>query len=86
MRFPSLSLSLGALTLTLKKIDVPPHSLIGEDARLSCEFDMEGSTLYSVKWYKDDNEFYRFVPGDRPKLQVFQQEGIKVDVSIKFIN
>ena len=34
--------------------------LDGHDARLSCEFDMEGGTLYSVKWYKDDNEFYRY--------------------------
>ena len=49
----------GALTLTLKNIDVPSHVLDGHDARLSCEFDMEGGTLYSVKWYKDDNEFYR---------------------------
>ena len=34
--------------------------LVGNEARLSCEFDMEGGTLYSVKWYKDDNEFYRW--------------------------
>ena len=43
---------------------------------------MEGDTLYSVKWYKDDQEFYRFVPNDRPKLQVFKTQGIQVDVSI----
>ena len=42
---------------------------------------MEGDILYSVKWYKDDLEFYRFVPNDRPKLQVFPQKGIHVDVS-----
>jgi hypothetical protein len=71
----------GALTLTLKNIDVPSHSLVGQDARLTCEFDMEGGTLYSVKWYKDEKEFYRYVPGDRPKLQVFRQDGILVDVS-----
>ena len=50
----------GALTLRLKNIDVPSHVLVGNEARLSCEFDMEGGTLYSVKWYKDDNEFYRW--------------------------
>ena len=43
---------------------------------------MEGDTLYSVKWYKNDHEFYRWVPNDRPKLQVFRTEGIQVDVSI----
>ena len=64
---------------------MPPHRVVGEKARLICKFDMEGDILYSVKWYKDDLEFYRFVPNDRPKLQVFPQEGIHVDVSISFL-
>ena len=75
----------------MKDIDVPPHRVVGEKAKLICKFDMEGDILYSVKWYKDDLEFYRFVPNDRPKLQVFPQKGIHVDVSnlnsvIKIIN
>ena len=70
-----------SLALRLKDIDVPPHRVVGEKARLVCKFDMEGDILYSVKWYKDDLEFYRFVPNDRPKLQVFPQKGIHVDVS-----
>ena len=60
-------------------------------------FDMEGDTLYSVKWYRNEQEFYRYVPNDRfervkttkvwnnltslfyrPKLQIFPQEGIRV--------
>ena len=28
-------------------------------------FDMEGDTLYSVKWYRNEQEFYRYVPNDR---------------------
>ena len=74
-----------SLALRLKDIDVPPHRVVGEKARLVCKFDMEGDILYSVKWYKDDLEFYRFVPNDRPKLQVFPQKGIHVDVSKIFI-
>ena len=70
-----------SLALRLKDIDVPAHRLVGNTARLVCKFDMEGDILYSVKWYKDDLEFYRFVPNDRPKLQVFPQKGIHVDVS-----
>ena len=69
--------------LILNDIDVPPHRLVADNARLLCNFDMEGDILYSVKWYKDDLEFYRFVPNDRPKLQVFPQKGIFVDVSWK---
>ena len=58
--------------------------MVGDKATLICQFDMEGDTLYSVKWYKNDQEFYRYVPNDRPKLQVFKTEGIQVDVSTKF--
>ena len=39
-----------ALTLKLLKIDVPAHAQSGGRATLVCEFDMEGATLYSVKW------------------------------------
>ena len=77
-----LPLLAGILSLTLNTIDVPAHRVVGDKATLICQFDMEGDTLYSVKWYKDDREFYRFVPNDRPKLQVFETEGIQVDVSI----
>ena len=80
---PSFFIS-GTLSLTLNTIDVPAHRVVGDKATLICQFDMEGDTLYSVKWYKNDHEFYRWVPNDRPKLQVFKTEGIQVDVSIFF--
>lgn len=32
---------------------------------MTCRFDMEGDTLYSVKWYRNEQEFYRYVPNDR---------------------
>lgn len=27
--------------------------------KLSCQYDMENTKLNSVKWYKDNKEFYR---------------------------
>ena len=44
-------------------------------------FDMASDTLYSVKWYRNEQEFYRYVPNDRPKLQIFPQDGIRVEVT-----
>ena len=38
---------------------------------------MAEETLYSVKWYKNHREFYRFLPKDQPKQQIFKIEGIK---------
>lgn len=31
---------------------------VGEPAALSCDVDLERDELYSVKWYKDSEEFY----------------------------
>lgn len=42
----------------------------------------EEETLYSVKWYKDNEEFYRYVPRSNPPQQSYRVEGIRVDVSI----
>lgn len=39
-------------------------------------------TLYSVKWYKDEEEFYRYVPRANPPQNSYSFDGIKVDVSL----
>lgn len=41
----------------------------------------EKQRLYSVKWYKDNEEFYRYVPKSNPPQQSYRVEGIRVDVS-----
>jgi hypothetical protein len=45
---------------------------------------MNGEALYSVKWYKDGYEFYRYVPRDHPPAQVFDQNGVYVNVREAF--
>nr|XP_053649649.1 cell adhesion molecule 3-like [Cherax quadricarinatus] len=47
--------------LTLYGIEVPVYKFRGEDAELQCMYDRGTEPLYSVKWYKDDREFYRLV-------------------------
>lgn len=42
----------------------------------------EGETLYSVKWYKDNEEFYRYVPKANPPQHSYKVDGIRVDVRI----
>lgn len=43
--------------------------------------DNDEEVLYSVKWYKDGEEFYRFVPRANPPQNSYSFDGIKVDVS-----
>ena len=49
--------------------------------QLTCQFDEEKDLLYSVKWYKQGREFYRFVPKETPVKQEYPFPGILVDVS-----
>lgn len=40
------------------------------------------ASLYSVRWYLEQEEFYRFVPKESPPSRVFAVTGIVVDVSL----
>ena len=38
---------------------------VGRDISMSCEYRMSkegGDSLYSIKWYRDDQEFFRYIP------------------------
>lgn len=60
---------------------VPAAILRGGTATLFCHFDLEGDTLYSVKWYKGRREFYRFTPKEDPAKKIFPIVGLEVEVS-----
>ncbi|RWS18251.1 hypothetical protein B4U80_11322, partial [Leptotrombidium deliense] len=50
---------------------------------LHCNFDLQGDELYSVKWYKNYVEFYRYLPSHQLKtVQMFRLNGIYVDLSL----
>uniref|UniRef100_A0A182JJD3 Ig-like domain-containing protein n=1 Tax=Anopheles atroparvus TaxID=41427 RepID=A0A182JJD3_ANOAO len=66
--------------IMLTEVRVPKHTIKGHSVRLECHYNMEGEALYSVKWYKDGGEFYRYVPRDDPPGSVFPQPGITVDL------
>ncbi|XP_045136998.1 junctional adhesion molecule 2A-like isoform X4 [Portunus trituberculatus] len=76
-----LGAATGCLGLRVDRVEVPPMVVEGGEAQLECEYDVEGEQLYSVKWYKDDKEFFRFIPADTPSIQVFRLPGVNVDKS-----
>ncbi|KAG0411919.1 hypothetical protein HPB47_010945 [Ixodes persulcatus] len=71
---------MGTGDLRLIKVDVPPNALLGGGARLQCRFKLGNTPLYSVKWYKEDQEFFRYVPSDHPPKNVFPLKGVTVNV------
>lgn len=66
--------------LRMLELVVPEHVARGQNIRLECNFNLDGETLYSVKWYKDGNEFYRYVPQDKPPVLVFPLPGVTANV------
>lgn len=68
--------------LRLIRVLIPQYAVRGHGIELLCEFDLETSTLYSVKWFKDDQEFFRYIPAAQDQYQVFAPAGLTVDVSV----
>ncbi|XP_053994694.1 B-cell receptor CD22-like [Hylaeus anthracinus] len=66
--------------LRMLELVVPQYVVRNQNIRLECNFNLDGETLYSVKWYKDGNEFYRYVPQDRPPVLVFELPGVKANI------
>lgn len=71
--------------LRVTKIQIPKHIDLREKAQLVCNFEIGDGKLYSVKWYKDDSEFYRYMPDSEPPIRTFPVDGVNLDVSTIFI-
>lgn len=59
-----------------------PHAVSpGDDVYMRCKYNLDTDQLYTVKWYKGRQEFFRYVPKELPNTKVFPLPGINVDVS-----
>lgn len=73
-----------SLGLRITKLKIPEHVAANQSVRLECDWDLDQETLYSVKWYKDGHEFYRYVPQEHPRVRILAVDGVTVNVSILF--
>jgi purine-cytosine permease-like protein len=62
-------------------IKVPEAVRVGDSVTLACNYDLESAALYTIKWYRYDSEFYRYVPKESPPSRVFVMPHLTVDVS-----
>ena len=76
-----VSAPLGATALQIRRLHVPAFTELHRPALLSCEYDSKGEPLYAVKWYKDRQEFYRYLADETPKIRVFDLDGVDVDAT-----
>lgn len=40
-------------------IQLPSIAIFGKEAKLNCTYELEQDQLYSIKWFHNENEFYR---------------------------
>ncbi|XP_060852464.1 uncharacterized protein LOC132930548 isoform X2 [Rhopalosiphum padi] len=66
--------------LKLLNVRIANHTVLGSSTILECTYDLEGEHLYSVKWYKNGDEFFRYLPKSKPSIQVFEKSGIYIDI------
>lgn len=53
----------------------------GDTVTLTCRYDLGRDAIYSMKWYKDHHEVYRYIPTDSPEYKSFNVPGIEIDVT-----
>ncbi|XP_031825714.1 uncharacterized protein LOC116423997 isoform X2 [Nomia melanderi] len=58
----------------------------GDTVKLSCHYDLEGSLLYTIQWFLEEIEFYRYAFGLNPPYLAFDKTGIHVNVSESNMN
>lgn len=62
---------------------IMPHAVSpGDDVYMRCKYNLDNDQLYTVKWYKGRQEFFRYVPKELPNTKVFPLPGVNVDVSL----
>ncbi|XP_066138486.1 uncharacterized protein [Euwallacea fornicatus] len=72
----------GIWSLKNVDLDIEPKVVeYGKESTLRCSYDLEDQTLYTVKWYRGQYEFYRYTPNESPCTKIFHVEGLNVDES-----
>lgn len=74
----------GISCLLIKKFEVPKVLSAGESGKFICDYELgpDDDRLYSLKWYKNETEFYRYIPHSFHKIQLFPIPEITLEVSI----
>ncbi|XP_046642780.1 uncharacterized protein LOC124327815 [Daphnia pulicaria] len=69
----------GVNCLQITDFLVPLAAKVGEDRQLSCQYQLgSNETLYFLRWYKDGNEFFRYMPKETPAQRVYNVSGVRI--------
>ena len=77
-----LSLPVPGSSLELEALEVPEYQVAGQPVQLGCKYHLQDDQLYSVTWYRNNKEFFRYVPDSKPPMTVFNLSSLVIDVSL----
>nr|XP_027218880.1 uncharacterized protein LOC113811352 [Penaeus vannamei] len=63
---------------------VPPVAVSGTEVKFTCHYETSPSvndTLYSLKWYRGHDQFYEYIPKNKPPMKVYESAHVHVDKS-----
>lgn len=84
MKGPQGSQSTPGPPAALVSVRSPEYAILGQTVHLYCNFTLPvGHThFYTLKWFLNDAEVYRYVPKARRELQrmVFNREAVRIDL------
>lgn len=63
---------------------MPRVVVSGSSVQLVCNYEQSSErheSLYSLKWYRDVNQFYEYIPKREPQVRVYDIPHVHVDVS-----
>ncbi|XP_043205015.1 uncharacterized protein LOC122372181 [Amphibalanus amphitrite] len=75
------SLVPACVALVMNDVIVPPYVVRGHTGHLRCDYSAQDEQIYSVKWYKNSREFYRYKPGSLQPVITFPVDGFVVNTA-----
>ncbi|XP_068233423.1 uncharacterized protein [Palaemon carinicauda] len=64
----------------VRRFVVPQYVALGKNATLECDYLVQKhASLYSLKWYKINSQFYQYIPTNENPFSVFSLEGLHQD-------
>lgn len=70
----------------LVRLEVDTPVFLHEDVELECHYRLNNKRLYSIKWYKDDQEFFQYMPHEVPQVRFFASKGVRLEMPAYSIN
>ncbi|XP_071527854.1 uncharacterized protein [Panulirus ornatus] len=77
-----LGVTPGASGVLVQNVRVPSPAIVGQSAQLECLWEEGAKGFYSVRWYKNGEQFYSYVPKNMPQVKVDHHlPGVRVMLS-----